>query len=317
MERTGINYNRAIVNTLNGATLYAMNESIKVKSKATKAYVIDRKILADICAEEAKKEGAQIILGHRLTRNEIIKKATEYKVLIGADGAVSSTASAFRFPEMKEYVLTYKAEYTNALIEDKNSVGLYFDNSIAKRFFGWSIPYSSSTVELGIGTDSKYRRNSKAAFEQFAKMPKILDIIKNSQLVSGHASLIPLRPRKRSAIRNVLLVGDAAGQVKATTGGGIIFGVACAKVAAESIESYLTKGKSLDSYDSKWRKSYGLDLSLHRLLHKSYSSINGRRMDVLFKMIKLFGGEGFFSNYGDMDRPTAMLKSLILRKANP
>ncbi len=316
MDRTGIAYGPAIMNTLNGATLHAVKERINVRAKTTKAYVIDRRMLAEICMKEAEQAGAEIKLGKRLSKEDILLMASGHKVVVGADGAVSLTASAFHFPEIREYVFTYKAEYKDAIITDKNSVSLYFDNSIAKRFFAWAIPYSASKVELGIGISSRSKGNSKAAFDRFVKAPKIAEIIRGGRQVSGHASLIPLHPRKRTASGNALLVGDAAGQVKATTGGGIIFGAACAKVAADSINDHLKKGKSLLSYDFRWRKAYGLDLSVHRALHTYYSSINGRRMDLLFKMIKLFGGEAFFSNYGDMDMPSGTLKNLFFRKGD-
>ena len=42
--------------------------------------------------------------------------------------------------------------------------------------------------------------------------------------------------------------------------------------------------------------------------------MSARRMDMLLKMMRLFGAETLFSNYGDMDRPTEMLKNLLLNK---
>ena len=49
MDKTGINYGRAVVNSLNGAVINSPNESIKVKARSIKAFVMDRKILAQIC----------------------------------------------------------------------------------------------------------------------------------------------------------------------------------------------------------------------------------------------------------------------------
>ncbi len=313
LDRTGIDYRKAVVNTLNGAVLYATNERLSVKSDNVKAYVLDRGVLAGICAEEAAREGVEIRFGEKLSRDQIRGLPREYDVVVGADGAVSTTASAFGFPNINEYVLTYKAEYEGASIPDINSVGLYFDNRTTNRFFGWSVPYSKSVIELGVGVDYKVKKNSKAAFDSFLRNPNVSEIVGDGALIGAHASIIPIQSRKRTVSKNVLLVGDAAGQVKATTGGGIIFGTQCARLAAEITWRHLKEGYPLASYETAWRKRYGMDLSLHKLLHAYYSSLGQRRVDATFKLLKMLGAESFFSEYGDMDRPSVMLKRLFLR----
>ena len=62
-----------------------------------------------------------------------------------------------------------------------------------------------------------------------------------------------------------------------------------------------------------WRKQYGRELRMHRLLHGYYSSLDTKGFETLFKLSRLFGAEDFFSKYGDMDRPGLMLKRLFLR----
>ena len=131
--------------------------------------------------------------------------------------------------------------------------------------------------------------------------------------MAGHASIIPLGYRKVTVKGNVLLVGDAAGQVKATTGGGIIFGAACARVAADVISAHIEHGTALAHYEKMWRRQYGMDLKLHAALHNYYSSMGPRSLALLIRMSKLFGAEQFFSRYGDMDSPSTMLKRFVLR----
>ncbi len=310
LQRIAIPYKKAEINRLAGAVLHAGNETLRVKAPRTMALVIDRCKLAEECLAEAEKAGARIIMERRLYKEEAANIAKNKDVvLVGADGAVSTVANAFSFPSIKEYILTYKVEYGNAKVDDTDIVDMFFSN-IASRFFAWTVPYSKEKVEAGIGIGYFAKRNSADAFRTFEKTNSVL---MNAKRGKEWASIIPLGCRDITVKGNVALVGDAAGQVKATTGGGIIFGVSCAKILSDAIENHIKKGTSLSHYEHAWRRKYATDLKLHDMLHKYYSGIDTRSFEHLFRISKLFGAETFLSKYGDMDRPSAMIKKFFLR----
>jgi flavin-dependent dehydrogenase len=310
LESISIPYQKAVVNRLNGAVLHAGKETLWVKAADTKALVIDRGKLVEAGLKEAEKAGARVLLGKGLDKEAVRDIAKEKNtILVGADGAVSTVASAFAFPPIDEYVLTYKAEYDGAQIEDTGVVEMFFSN-IAHRFFAWTVPYSKERVEAGIGVSGFAKRDSATAFRVFEKANGMLS---NARFEKGCASMIPLSSRSITVKDNVALVGDAAGQVKATTGGGIIFGVSCAEILAATIESRIGNGTPLSRYEGEWRRKYAIDLRLHSMLHSYYSGINTRNFELLFKLSKLLGAESFFSKYGDMDRPSAMIRRFFLR----
>ncbi|MDE1856769.1 MAG: NAD(P)/FAD-dependent oxidoreductase [Candidatus Micrarchaeota archaeon] len=313
LESIGVDFRPSVVNTLDGAVMYARNVSMRVKAKSLMAYVVDRGKYAELCAKEAREAGARIVLGRRFDREGIVGLRDESKVIVGADGAVSNVASAFGFPKIDEFVLTYKAEYRGARIPDSHMVGLFFSGDIAKRFFGWSVPYSDDVIEVGVGTSTKGNRNSMQAFRNLLKHWAIAEQLDGARNIAGNASIIPLSMRKKTVKGNVLLVGDAAGQVKATTGGGIVFGSACAKVAAKMISDSVERRLALSRYERAWRKRYGTDLYMHRFVHAAYSGLDARGLDRLFRLSRLFGAERFLSEYGDMDRPSLVLKRFFLR----
>jgi flavin-dependent dehydrogenase len=311
---TGIPYEDCIINKLSGAVLHAGKETIRVKAKEPKAYLIDRGALADSCLESAKEAGAEVQLGKRMGIGELLDIASDRNsILVGADGAVSAVASTFGFPPIREYILTYKAEYDNANIADPSMVGLFFSNRIARRFFGWTAPHSSTRIEIGLGISNKARVNSHDAFNSFLDSGSLGSLLKDATKISGHASIIPLSFRKATVKENVVLVGDAAGQIKATTGGGIIFGCLCAGVLAKAIAENTRGVSRLSAYEKEWRSRYGTELKMHGLLHEYYSMLNTRSFETLFKLSKMFGAEDFLSRYGDMDRPSLMLKRFFLR----
>jgi hypothetical protein len=56
-----------------------------------------------------------------------------------------------------------------------------------------------------------------------------------------------------------------------------------------------------------------VDLKMHDFLHNYYSNLRVSNMEVFLKVSKMLGAEKFFSEYGDMDRPSLMLKRFFLR----
>ncbi len=313
LNASGLPYSKSILNTLDGAVLYAGSQKLVVKSKTPKAYVIDRARLLQDTLESAESAGAAVTLGRGVSKDELLKIASSGDIVVGADGAISYTASAFGFPGIGEFALTYKATYKHAELIPKDMVELVFSNA-TPGFFGWTVPYGNGIVEIGVGASTKAKKNSSKAFQEFSKSDVVLAHIANAEKISGYASLIPLSTRSITVKGNVALVGDAAGQVKATTGGGIIFGVACAKILARSIGETISKGTSLEAYEKRWRKAYGHDLKLHALAHAYYSSLNTKNFETLFKLSRLFGLEGFLGKYGDMDSPSKIIRRFFLRR---
>jgi flavin-dependent dehydrogenase len=308
LGKTGLDYSDSIVNTLYGACLVAGKERLRIASKSPMAYVLDRRRLAKSCERAARKAGARINLGRRIGKAELLELASDRSnILIGADGAVSYVASTFKFPPIRDYVLTYKAEFECEKIEDTDMVGLYFSKSFAHGLFGWHVPYSKGTVELGLGIDHRAKTPSSSAFRIFSRSEELKSVIRaKGPALSSHASMIPISARAQTVRGNVALVGDAAGQVKATTGGGIIYGCLCAGMLARTIAA----GKPLAEYERSWRRAYGRDLGLHRIAHSYYSKSNLQRT---FKMLRILGMDSFLGKYGDMDSPSLIVKRLLFR----
>ena len=89
------------------------------------------------------------------------------------------------------------------------------------------------------------------------------------------------------------VVGDAAGQVKPTTGGGIYFGLLCADIAANhlhrALESDDLSAKSLAGYEQEWRKKLGQELKIGYGARKLYERMSDAQIDRVFDIIKSRG----------------------------
>ncbi|MEM3781720.1 MAG: NAD(P)/FAD-dependent oxidoreductase [Candidatus Micrarchaeaceae archaeon] len=308
LDGLGIPYMSAVRNTLYGARIHAGSAQLTVLAKEKKAYVLDRPALNEILISEAEKNGARIVLGSRITAREL-DVFSRSCIIAGADGAVSMVSKHFRMGAIRKYVLTYKAVFE--LPNDERSVDLYFDNSIAPGFFAWLCPISKYEVEAGIGVDSS-RGNAKLAFSRFmAKYAK--SVLGDSKMLNAYASIIPISSAKQivNEEHEVLLVGDAAGQVKASTGGGIIYGGNAALMAAKAIYEHVMHNAPLGAYSASFSKLFGTDMRLHGLVRLLYSSLSPGSMSLLIKALAKLGFGDKLSKYGDMDSVLLTFKRML------
>jgi len=122
--------------------------------------------------------------------------------------------------------------------------------------------------------------NGNTLLQQFFER---LDI-KRSDIIQRNGGMVPIfNPFMKTQQNNTYLLGDAAGQVKATTAGGIIQGM----IAAQQLTKCITNNKN---YDFAWRKKLFLDLYLHLRVHKTlhnFKSHDWNKLVVLFKQEEL------------------------------
>src|SRR3990172_9694927 len=108
-----------------------------------------------------------------------------------------------------------EASQTEVRMTGIKEVEVYLGRDISPGSFGWAIPVGDERVRLGVC-------NGKRAPEYLQRL--LRNPLVGSRLLEENPTLknkpIPIAPGKRSYLDHLLLVGDAAGQVKPTTGGG-------------------------------------------------------------------------------------------------
>lgn len=288
LESLSTGYKDAVVNEVRGARFLSPNDEFMIAKSDVQAYVIDRLAFQKTLAEEAESEGCEILY-NRPWNGE------KDEVVVGADGALSQVAKTRGVA--RNHIHTYQATAQLANGCDPGLVELHFGD-FAPGFFGWLIPEDEKTARIGLGCD---RGNPKEHFDDFIKRFGI------SRMQKPQSALIPVFDQsQKTAFGNVALVGDAAGQVKATTGGGIIFGCKCAEVLA----GVLGRDGALQDYETGWRKQYQRDLDIHMKLRRFLDKSD---YDELFKNLKESGLVSLMERYGDMDHPGRLVGEILKR----
>jgi digeranylgeranylglycerophospholipid reductase len=320
LDSIGADYSSCALNRIHGAEIHASGSRLDVATKRVQAIVLDRFRFDRLAARKASRAGAKFLFRTRfeslkavrakdceeyvvLARNQKTGRPVRFRcrVLVGADGANSSVARAAFFPAMAErdFAFCYEAEYSGAKVGDVGRVQVFLDSESLAGFFGWTVPCSKSVVRIGLGTTRRHELlRSKAAF--FSRLQVSALLSGRPRLVREFYAMIPLRPRRRTQLGNILLVGDAAGQVKASTGGGVVFSCRAAKIAAAEIIAYVHKRKPID-YERRWRKEYGRTLSGHRAIRSVLDGLGNRSLALLLAAGRTLGLGIILERFGDMD----------------
>jgi flavin-dependent dehydrogenase len=115
-----------------------------------------------------------------------------------------------------------------------------------------------------------------------------------------------------------MLVGDAASQVKATTGGGIYMGLICAKHCAEkaieALEQDDTSEKAMTGYHRSWNDNVGSELRKCLMLHRILSTTTDRDLEVLFEVFADESVLKLINEQGDIDYPSKLAWALLKKE---
>ncbi|MBN2121778.1 NAD(P)/FAD-dependent oxidoreductase [Candidatus Micrarchaeota archaeon] len=283
------NYKKHALNKIRGAIFDCAGYKLKVDSGRDIAYVIDREGFDASLAQKAQDEGAKLFCGKRA-----LPPFGEGSI-IGADGPGSMVASHFGFPKIRRFAGTAQATIRHDG-QFKDYVRVFLSNDKFPGFFGWVIPHNEEYAEAGVGC--VLPSNPDAALDCLSRL------IGTSIPKERRYSVIPLERRRKTALsasrRNILLVGDAAGQVKSTTGGGVVFGTKCAKLAGK----YATSPKD---YENAWKALYGHDLDAHYQMHRALGRLSDSSLRAIGSIASAFRVEEFLEKEGNMDSPMRMI----------
>ena len=286
------------------------------------ALIINRMKFDQYLAKNAINNGVELHTKSRITKFEKTSDQEIHvtiqnqgvvgaKVLIDASGAGSRlpTQAGLKPPDWSQILPGLQYELIGTDRQD-DLVNLYFGSKRAPGFFAWSIPTGDHSVRAGLATS---KGNVRTLLDQLVKehWPKSkIDAIKSgSVLVSG--------PVDRCWSPGFIFAGDAAGQVKQTTGGGIVIGGYCGmlagKAAASAVKNPRRADQFLETYDHEWREKFSSDLKKMGIGRRLFFGLSDATLDKLFPALEPLLGE--ITDVADMDfQGTVITKLLANRK---
>jgi len=239
------------------------------------ANIVDRSRYDQYLADCAIDAGAEIKLDSVVTSRSRINKLTvktkssiqsvNAKLVIGADGSKSVVARSLGpgFIQ-RESDLSPALQYVMSDVAVNPSVvEMYFGSSIAPGGYAWVIPKGDSIANIGFGMKRSIGGDMtplKRYIERFV-FNTLAPKMKNAKILRRVGAIIPVGgPLNTTWSSNVLLVGDAAGHVMASNGGGIPTALCGGQIAGETVANHLINNASLFLYEQQWRSEFGLEL---------------------------------------------------------
>jgi flavin-dependent dehydrogenase len=230
------------------------------------------------------------------------------KVLIDASGCGASISRYAGFSNAGRGLLVNSAQFNveNPTDVDEDFVEVYFGQGFAPGFFGWIIPRRDGTAKVGIAAGA--RANVRECFERFVRKHPI---VSSKLRLAKQVSPLTFHPipvggaTNRTYIDNIMTVGDAASQVKPTTGGGIVFGLACGHLAGQTASNAIRtedlSAKSLKEYERSWRELIGFDLRAMSYLRRLLYRLPDRNLNQIFSIANELGADEILNTSPDID----------------
>ncbi|MFX1494179.1 MAG: hypothetical protein ACFFBZ_07855 [Promethearchaeota archaeon] len=231
------------------------------------------------------------------------KRVIKAKMLIGCDGPFSLVAQHLNIQNEVLYAIQIRVKGNF----DENEAVLNF-NQRWKQLFGWIVPEGNKIYRIGLATLPPIKRKFMYFLNKIG--------VRIEQKIDQQGGIIPFGLMNKLAFDNILLLGDAAGQVKATTGGGIIMLLTAAKLASNCIktcfiENDFSKSFIKKKYAKPCQFSIGKELKTHYLIRLILERFSNNDFETFFKVVNTHHIENLISIYGDMDFPTKMIIELL------
>jgi digeranylgeranylglycerophospholipid reductase len=256
------------------------------------ATVIDRPVFDRALANRAIAAGAEIRVGARVTavdadasgvRASIGGGTVRARLAVLACGATYKFQRRMGFGLPTSYLQTAQRELAARYPGD---VELHFGQDIAPGGFAWAVPVlrpEGAFVRIGVMASRDIRR----CYERMlARIGERWGVVGGSQ--PPRVKILPLGAVGRTYGDRMLAIGDAAGLVKPTTGGGIHYSIVSAALAAEvAVDALATDrldAESLSAYERAWRAELADEFEAQHELRQVATSLSDKAIDSFFEL---------------------------------
>jgi len=314
--------NGIVENTFDTANFYSptgIKFSLHLSQQVTTT--LDRALFDKYLAEKAKSAGAQFVLNARVQslikadgfvkginvlRNTQKEEKVYSKITLDAEGISSRLLKEAGLTALNPKGLVYAVEVEVENVRDIESkaVEVYFGKSYAPGFYGWLIPKNDGTAKVGLATNQGNPR--KFLNVLMSKHPVASKQLGGAKITKiGYHAITLGGPIERTYANGFLAVGDCASQVKPTTGGGVIFGLTCAKIAAQTVNEALQKGDVscdfLQIYQKRCSEVLHFDFSVMLRLRRFLDSLPDEKLDEILRFCGKMGVDKALRDVDEID----------------
>ena len=290
----------AILSTAHIATFFAADgSSVAVEADRVKAAVVDRAVFDQALADSSRAAGVEIRCGSRVMT---IDNATDRTTIVVAEGetvearaCVLACGASYRFN--RQLGLGVPTSFLQSAqlerpLDGPDTVEVHLGREVAPAGFAWVVPFERDGrrhVRLGLMCESR----ALSHFHGFSARMRTRFAGPTDDWPEPRLKILPLAPVPRTYATRVLAVGDAAGLVKPTTGGGIYYSLISGRIAADTLDEALRaddlRDARLKRYETEWRSRLGADIRIGLAFRTLASRMNDRAIDAVIELARIDG----------------------------
>ncbi len=290
----------AIVGTADAARFVSPNgTTVLIGAEQVRAAVVDRAIFDRELAVSAIDAGAIVETGVRVAgvwkgEASVTVQTSGAAAPLEARAVILACGASYRFNRALGLgvprVLVHSAQL-EVPFPSLDRVQVHFGRKVAPGGFAWVVPFErngQSYARVGLLCE----RDAGTRFRTFAAA------LQAEYGLSGlwpepRLRALPLGPVSRTWTDRILAVGDAAGLVKPTTGGGIYYGLLTGHLAANVLSEALRENRlgarRLREYERRWRARLGREIRAGLAFRGVAARLNDLTIDRLMELARVDG----------------------------
>jgi len=307
---------RFVLNKIRGARFHSpKGQSVVIDAEDTKAYAVDRVTFDKFLCEQAEKQGVEVVLRRKVESvfigKDIVKLSiqggdqVEASMVIDGEGVAPRLLQQLGLGRDEKRSTFLAAQYEiECAVTDLELVEIFVGMSIVPGYFAWSIPISMTRTRLGLAV----QEGNPIEFLEKLRLSRFRESVVRAKTFGR---VLTGGPMKRLSADRAMVVGDAAGHVKATTGGGVILGGLCAKIAglkaAQAVDSRDFSASNLKGYDRECEHKFGTEFSKMMLAREVMSRLEDNIIEKLFQIVQESDLVQKARMIGDMDLQSGII----------
>lgn len=321
-----------VENTFCGAVFHSPNgKQFEVRFSSPVTCSVNRVLFDKHVADMAQAAGAHYCLNSRVAslvaedgyvkgvvvkRDGEAEKAFSARTVVDAEGMSSKLLrkANLRSFNRSMVVNAVQAEVENVKDVESDMVEVFLGRNYAPGFYAWLMPKYEGKAKVGLAAKSG---NPKEFLHRLMMThPTASKKLHRAKILRTSFHPITLSgPLPKTYANGFLAVGDVASQVKPTTGGGVIFGMTCAKIAAEVIHETLQRNEFssefLGIYQQRCEEILGFDVNVMRRIRTMLDAMPDEKLDGAINFCQRLGLDRTFQKFEDVDfQGRSLLKTL-------
>ena len=291
-------------NRVKKARILSPSNGFDLSAERQKVVVIDRRELDKQVALQAQRAGAEIRV--KCSMRSAVPDGDGYVVKtsegeLKCDYLVDARGVASIINRNREGVLSSAQYEVYAPWIERDTIEVAFNSEKYPGFFAWVIPTGEGQGKVGVAGKGINAANALKGYMD-AKGP-------HSSVRKVYAPIWVSGPVDNFVSGHTVIVGDAAGQTKPTTAGGIYTCGMGGMLAGRAIA-----GGRLDEYQKGWESAFKDEFDKMLLARRLLERLDNRAIDDLFAAIPKDKVEEA-SSTGDFDFHAAALSKMLSAKS--